>query len=173
VDGIDVDRSKGRRADTAFDMAQLAQLTGDERLAELSGAAVSPLRICAPDGTTVYRAVRTRIRGYAGTIELWLVVDATDAVSAVHITRQAETRGFANAPTGAASPWLATFVGAELSAATRLHIRADGGSVDAISGATITSRAIVTAVADAALALANAPSLDCSAYIATSASAQP
>ncbi len=133
-----------------------------------------PVRVCQSDGATAYRTVRASRPGYGGPIEIWLTVDATDTVTAVRVTRLGETRGFAAESASGASRWLATSIaGVELSSAAQLRLSDNGGSIDAITGATITSQALVTAVRDAALALINAPSLDCSQTIDTSASAQP
>lgn len=87
-------------------------------------------------------------RGYAGEIELMLGVDGAGRVRGVRILRHAETPGL-----GAkyADPErLAEFYAGRDLADTDWRVAKDGGDLDAVSGATVTGRAIAQAI-DAAL----------------------
>lgn len=82
--------------------------------------------------------------GYAGEIELMLGVDAEGKVSGLRILRHAETPGL-----GAkyADPATLTqlYVGHGL-ADTDWRVKKDGGDLDAVTGATVTGRALAGAI---------------------------
>ena len=86
-------------------------------------------------------------RGYSGEIEFMLGVDASGRVAGVRLLRHGETPGL-----GAryADPALLQrlYVGRSL-ADTQWRVKADGGDVDAVTGATVTGRALAEAIGDA------------------------
>ena len=88
-------------------------------------------------------------KGYGGEIEITVGIDQNGAVTGVSIggSSFAETAGLG---ARAKEPWFAEqFIGK----ASPIAIVKDGGEIDAITSATITSRAVTNAVDDAVLAL--------------------
>ena len=95
-------------------------------------------------------AVKVVPTGFNGPIEMMVGVDKEGNVLAVSIISQTETAGLgavAAADVGAGKTFREQFVGVSGSIA----VSKDGGSIDAITGATITSRAICDGI-NAALA---------------------
>jgi len=86
--------------------------------------------------------------GYNGTIELMLAVRTDGSVNGIRITRHRETPGLGDAIELSKSDWSGHFTGRSLNSPklTRWLVRHDGGDFDQITGATITSRAVVEAV---------------------------
>jgi len=120
--------------------------------------------VTAPDslGTsrpvTIYRArragevtavaIRTVAPGYRGPIELLVALDCDGTLIGVRVLRHEETPGLGDAFEKREPQWLERFPGLSLSdpPQQRWTVKRDGGDFDALTGATITSRAIVTAV---------------------------
>lgn len=86
--------------------------------------------------------------GYNGDIELALGVEAGGKIIGIAVLRHTETPGFGAIISEPANPWMNTFVGRSLNAPARLNWRlsASGGAIDGISGATITSNAIIDGI---------------------------
>ena len=85
--------------------------------------------------------------GYGGDVGLMVGINlATDQVVSVRVTTHSETPGL-----GARVKDEPDFVSqfAELSLDTNMGLKSDGGTIDAISGATITSRAVTLAAIEA------------------------
>lgn len=94
-------------------------------------------------------------RGYSSTIETVSGYDKNLNVAGLKITFQQETPGLGTKSQevrkGEATPWfLQQFVGKD---ARTLAVTKDRGDIDAITGATITSRAVTNSVREAALKL--------------------
>lgn len=133
-----------------------AQKTARAIAAVLPGAA-APEVISFEDDTalvqTVYRtdlgyAVETAPAGFGGSIALMVGVDPSGTVLGVSVISHAETPGLgavAAAKTAAGEAFRSQFAGQ-----TPLAVKQDGGSLDAITGATVTSRAIAQGVNAAA-----------------------
>jgi len=82
-------------------------------------------------------------QGYSGTIDVLVGVTADDRVSGIAILKQSETPGLG---AKVASPaFTDQFQGRPISGTT-WKVKPDGGDIDAISGATISPRAVTTAV---------------------------
>ena len=81
--------------------------------------------------------------GYNGDIHLLIAYDLSGQVLAVRVTDHRETPGLGDAIEG---EWIETFTGKR--AETTKWELAPKGDFDAITGATITSRALITAVAE-------------------------
>ena len=122
----------------------------------LEGQAVPlTLGVNADPVTAVYQsefgyAVQVGISGFDGTISMMVGIDLEGKVSGISIISHTETAGLgavAGADTAAGHAFRDQFVGAD----SPLAVTKDGGSVDAITGATITSRAVTQGV-NAALA---------------------
>ncbi|MEZ5564552.1 MAG: RnfABCDGE type electron transport complex subunit G [Gammaproteobacteria bacterium] len=89
--------------------------------------------------------------GFGGPIKLLVGIDAAGTVLGVSILEQHETPGIGDAIEPDKSTWIATFTGRSLadSPAGRWGLKSDGGNFDAIAGATVSSRAVVSGVRQA------------------------
>lgn len=99
-------------------------------------------------------AVEVNPTGFGGTITMMVGVDKEGNVLGISIVSQTETAGLgavAAASTSAGETFRGQFAGASGSVA----VTKDGGEMDAITGATITSRAICTGVNAALDCVAN------------------
>lgn len=81
-------------------------------------------------------------KGYGGPVEILLGLKADGAIQGLEVIKQNETPGLGTKMT--APSFRAQFIGKPLDAVWK--VRKDGGTVDAISGATISSRALCDAV---------------------------
>jgi len=101
---------------------------GDETVALL-------LNVVAPDG-------------YGGPVRLLLAVDAGGRVLGVRVLEHRETPGLGDLIEERRSAWIRGFDGRSLGdpPAARWKLRRDGGDFDQFTGATITPRAVVSAV---------------------------
>lgn len=89
--------------------------------------------------------------GYAGAIHLLVAIAPDGTLLGARVTEQHETPGLGDAIDARKSHWIEQFVGRSLRdpAAERWRVRKDGGDFDQFTGATITPRAVVTAIARA------------------------
>ena len=83
-------------------------------------------------------------RGYEGPIQLLVAVTPDGRLLASKVLQQQETPGLADLLAPERVSWLRSLDGKSLGADWSL--RADGGSIDQISGATVTSRAVTDAL---------------------------
>lgn len=91
--------------------------------------------------------------GYMGPITLLVAITADARIHAVHALSHDETPGLGDRIDRSRSDWIEGFRGRSLAdpPAGRWKVRRDGGDFDQMTGATITSRAVVAAVHDALL----------------------
>lgn len=143
-------------------LQSLVDVTGDVRLAEMRGPSVPPLTICSTSGTPLYRIYERRARGYAGVIQLLLGIDAAGRLTGVRAISHRETPGIGDAIDAAKSPWIRSLDGKSLASAA---LTADGGAIDVISGASVSSRAVVAGVHDALAEAAAASPPSCSSVV--------
>ncbi len=105
--------------------------------ARKNGAVVaSVLTVTAPDG-------------YTGPIQLLVGISRDGTLTGVRVIRHRETPGLGDRIDPDKSNWIKVFSGLGSNAAGGVALRQDGGSIDHITGATITSRAVTNAVANA------------------------
>jgi electron transport complex protein RnfG len=83
--------------------------------------------------------------GYSGDIEILVGVDTAAAVTGVEILRNAETPGLGSKIS--TSDFRNQFVGKSLKNPEQWSVQKDGGSFKQITGATISSRAVTSAIA--------------------------
>lgn len=90
-------------------------------------------------------------KGYSGGIHLLVGVDRNGQVSGVRVISHKETPGLGDPIEVEKSDWILTFVGKSLAdpGMKGWAVKKDGGIFDQFTGATITPRAVVTAVRDA------------------------
>ena len=102
-------------------------------------------------GSLVGFVAKGRARGYGGDVVVLVGLDKDLRVVAVRVLEQKETPGLGTKATE--PPFLRQFKGLR---AEDLKLRRYGGKVDAITGATITSRAVTEAAREAAESVAKA-----------------
>ena len=90
----------------------------------------------------------TAREGYGGDINLLLGIDNNGKVISVRVVSQHETRNLGDKIERNKSNWLDQFQNATFDDAqkTQWQLRSEGGAFDGITGATVTSRAVVKAV---------------------------
>lgn len=102
------------------------------------------------------RLCRTQVRGYAGTIELLVLPSAANSsairashIEAVRVLQHRETPGIGDFITTNNSPWILGFDGLQMQKTPRDSSALWHDQLDAVSGATITRRAVIKGVAHA------------------------
>ncbi|MES9852823.1 MAG: electron transport complex subunit RsxG [Candidatus Thiodiazotropha sp. L084R] len=87
-------------------------------------------------------------QGYAGDIRLIMGVNAKGEILGVRVLSHAETPGLGDKIETAKDDWIFSFNDLSLQTTTiqEWHVKKDGGQFDQFSGATITPRAVVTAI---------------------------
>jgi electron transport complex protein RnfG len=91
--------------------------------------------------------------GYNGKIHLLVGIYIDGRLAGVRVVKHAETPGLGDAVEIRKSPWINDFAGKSLDNPTqeRWRVKRDGGDFDQFTGATITPRAVVTAVGNTLL----------------------
>lgn len=108
------------------------------------------------DGTTVGYAVETMTKsGFSGEFRLMVGFNPDGTVYGIKVLEHSETPGLGSKMTDEGNPLLLSFQG-KSPASMSLKVKKDGGDVDALTAATISSRAYVDAVARAYNALIQA-----------------
>lgn len=113
-----------------------------------------PLYRARREGAPAAAVITTVARlGYIGPIRLLVCLTVDGQVAAVRVTEHQETPGLGDRIEAARSDWIQRFTGRTLHdpELPRWAVRRDGGEFDQLTGATITSRAVVHAVRDAQL----------------------
>ncbi len=90
----------------------------------------------------------TAREGYAGDIDLLLGIDSDGKVTSARVLSQRETRDLGDKIEPNKSDWLKQFRGATFDEGQKhqWQLRSEGGDFDGITGATVTSRAVIKAV---------------------------
>ena len=86
--------------------------------------------------------------GFGGTVRLMVGFDKQGTIININVLEQKETPGLGTKMCDAENPLLASFKGKSVAEMT-MKVRKDGGDVDALTAATISSRAYTEAVARA------------------------
>ena len=98
--------------------------------------------------------IRTRTKqGYNGEISLWVGIDDRGTITGVRVIDHRETPGLGDPISLDVSDWVLGFNGKSLTSPANQFwkVKKDGGEFDQFTGATITPRAIVSAVHDTLL----------------------
>lgn len=103
------------------------------------------LYLATHQGNLVARIVTSEAIGYAGPIQLLIGINLPGEILDVRVTHHQETPGLGDKIESRRSNWIKQFSGQPWSPSTaaRWEIRKMGGDFDQLSGATITSRAII------------------------------
>lgn len=90
-------------------------------------------------------------QGYGGPIRLLVGVDPAGRITGVQVVAERETPGIGDRIRADRGPWMQGFTGTsrDLPSATGWRLRREGGVFDAITGATVSSRAVVRQVRSA------------------------
>lgn len=114
-------------------------------------ATTNPVAVYAPVSGPDAGRVALKLEtpgGYNGSIEFAMSVDADGRIGAVTTVAHRETPGFGAEVLKTGSRWLAAFRGRGLDDPERSEWRLSetGGAIDGVSGATVTSDAMITAI---------------------------
>lgn len=141
------------KAKEAAVKAALAQVLPEFDATEKSEHTADELQILAykatKGGEVVGYAIETATKnGFSGLVKLMVGFDTKGTILNVDVLEQSETPGLGAKMTEEGNPLLASIQGKEASK-INLTVKKDGGDVDALTAATISSRAYVEAVARA------------------------
>ncbi len=116
-----------------------------------TAAAISGVYKATVDGQEAGYCVQVNPKGFGGALTIIVGVRNDGTIAGIKVTGHAETPGLgAKAQTDSA--WVAQYQGA--AADGQLMVSKDGGTINAITGATITSRAVTDGVNTAAAYIA-------------------
>ncbi len=116
---------------------------------ELPGTAPVPVYRVYSEGTPVAAVfVVTEPGGYAGPIKLLIGIESPGELTGVRVLAHQETPGLGDLIEASKTDWLQQFPDTSLAAPPRDEwaVKRDGGAFDQITGATVTTRAVVRAV---------------------------
>ena len=141
------------RAKEAAVKAALAQVLPEFDTTEMSEHTADELQILAykatKDGKVVGYAIETATKsGFSGLVKMMVGFDTKGRILNINVLEQSETPGLGAKMTEEGNPLLASIQGKEASK-LKLTVKKDGGDVDALTAATISSRAYAEAVARA------------------------
>ena len=141
------------KAKAAAVQAALAEVLPEFDATESSEHLADELMIVAhkatKDGKVVGYAIESATKnGFSGLVRLMVGFDAKGTILNVNVLEQAETPGLGAKMTEEGNPLLASIQGKKASK-VKLTVKKDGGDVDALTAATISSRAYAEAVARA------------------------
>lgn len=139
----------------------LADVFYDNDLAESTLVLEPPHALPGSEEAVIYRLYRegdpvaaafvvSAPGGYAGPIRLLIGIEYSGVLSGVRVIAHRETPGLGDRIESSKSDWLMQFDGKSLGSPPRDRwtVKRDGGAFDALTGATITPRAVVGAVRD-------------------------
>lgn len=131
--------------------------------AELLGKEASQqiYRYRSGDDLKAYLVETTAPDGYSGAIEVLAAISPDSEVIGVRILSHKETPGLGDKIELRKSPWVLSFNGQTVASKDdkSFAVKKDGGQFDQFAGATITPRAVVKAVKNAALYIQQHPEL--------------
>jgi electron transport complex protein RnfG len=104
----------------------------------------------ARTGTEISAAVFTVVAsdGYVGPIRLLIGIDRDGRILRVRVNEHRETPGLGDGIEVQRSDWIGQFDQRDTGQLPALRLRRDGGELDQLTGATVTSRAVAAAVAN-------------------------
>lgn len=137
-----IDAIKQEKTQKALREVMPGNYAFEELTAEVSREEVTNVYSACAEGSSEAAGyvVELVVSGSQGNISMVVGVDLNGAVTGVSIVDMAETAGLGDK--AADADWRAQFVGASGSVA----VNKDGGQIDALTGATVTSRAVANGV---------------------------
>lgn len=143
---IALSAENNKKAALAEVLPAFEDVSSEER--EMDGIAVT-VYTATTAGEVVGHAVETATnKGFSGTFKLMVGFDLEGKVKGVKVLQHAETPGLGDKMGKPGNSLFASFEGRNPSE-MKLAVKKDGGDVDALTAATITSRAYIDAVARA------------------------
>jgi len=131
----------------------------DNDLTASAIAVLAPHDLPGTENAVIYRALEgntpvaalfvvTATDGFTGPIKLLIGVDVDGVVTGVRALEHKETPGIGDQIDESRSAWIYQFSGTSLDTPPRTAwtIRRDGGEIDQMTGASVTSRAVVNAI---------------------------
>lgn len=112
-----------------------------------TAAAIAGVYKATVDGAAAGYCVEVQPKGFGGTLTMIVGINADGTVAGAQVTGHAETPGL-GAKSQADPEWIKQYAGQPANG--QLAVSKDGGSINAITGATITSRAVTDGVNTAA-----------------------
>ncbi|QXH52666.1 RnfABCDGE type electron transport complex subunit G [Pseudomonas fakonensis] len=102
-------------------------------------------------GQAIAILLHSQCQGYAGPIELAIAIAANGRLQGIQVLQQQESPGLGDQLADPARHWLQQFVGKGFSdtPAQAWALKRDQGQFDQLTGATVTSRAVIDATQDA------------------------
>ena len=127
-------------------VADTLQLPSSPLLGTDSVSIVYRARLAGEPVAAIFNSVAPN--GYSGKIHLLIGVYTSGNLAGVRVIKHAETPGLGDAIEIRKSPWIKSFDGRSLAnpGPSGWRVKRDGGEFDQLTGATITPRAVVTAV---------------------------
>ena len=118
-------------------------------------------RYRAEDQVKAYLIETTAPDGYSGAIEVLAAITPASEVLGVRVLSHKETPGLGDKIELRKNPWILSFNGQTVASAAdkSFAVKKDGGQFDQFAGATITPRAVVKAVKNAAVYIQQHPEL--------------
>ncbi|MEM1263312.1 MAG: RnfABCDGE type electron transport complex subunit G [Pseudomonadota bacterium] len=138
-------------ADTPYDTVSAKPLAlGDDAPSVATDAATRVYGVFTAETLTAM-LIETTTTGYAGPIDLVIAVDPQLRVLGVRVLRHRETPGIGDFIEARRSDWIDQFDRFALGnpAPEAWRLTSDGGQFAAVSGATVTARAVVRGIRDA------------------------
>lgn len=147
---IDINKEKTRAAamaeiipDAEFESAEVTNVPSPDK----NTPAIQNIYKAVKDGETVGYCMEVLPNGFSGTLTVVVGVNTDGTIAGAKVTSSSETPGL-GAKAQSDPTWIPQFAGK--SADGNLAVTKDGGDIVAITGATITSRAVTLAVNTAA-----------------------
>lgn len=124
-------------------------LTATEQLATENNTTLYRARLNNQDKAVIFTTIAPN--GYSGKITLLVGIYNTGKLAGVRVISHKETPGLGDKIDANKSDWITGFTGLSLQSPTANNwaVKKDGGHFDQFTGATITPRAVVTAVKNA------------------------
>lgn len=116
----------------------------EEKSVELNSEMVS-INVATKEGKRVGYAVSSYANGFGGAIEMVAGFDTKGNIVGINILKHSETPGLGSLIANEGNLLVNQFVGRNPSQ-MKLSVTKDGGEIDALTGATITSRAYINAI---------------------------
>lgn len=132
---------------SAEDAAAAIADAGIEFPAGRTPAQIDGVYKATKDGEEIGYCVQVEPKGFGGNLTMIVGINADGTVAGAKVTSHAETPGL-GAKSQADPNWITQFAGQ--TADGQLKVTKDGGTINAITGATITSRAVTDGVNTAA-----------------------
>ena len=146
INGVTADKITQNGIETRN--AAMAEIIPDADFEDLDTAlSAEDVYKAIKDGEEIGYCVQVEPKGFGGNLTMIVGINADGTVAGAKVTSHAETPGL-GAKSQADPNWITQFAGQ--TADGQLKVAKDGGTINAITGATITSRAVTDGVNTAA-----------------------